>query len=69
MENVHTFIQTYRISKGQCSELRQENAREFTESLQKSDRINEAYNHGIHSNLWCVKENVIRTSTITSRIY
>ena len=33
-----------------------ENAREFTESLQQSDRISEAYNHGIHSNLWCVKK-------------
>ena len=33
-----------------------ENAREFTESLQQSDRINEAYNHGIHSNLRCVKK-------------
>ena len=53
---MHTFIQMYRISKGQCSELRRENAREFTESLQQSDRISEAYNHGIHSNLWCVKK-------------
>ena len=46
-------IEFRRVNVQNCVERMHVNS---PSSLQQSDRISEAYNHGIHSNLWSVKK-------------